>query len=268
MAQLNQTLLHKVAKRLGKTPQYIREQASRRASREGVASPVALVMWARELGIGVASALDKLAPQFQQQLSVPRVAVPTTSRARRAPPAPRRSAARSGRASDGKLVFISHGSEDRRLAGALVDLLRSALNLTADKILCTSVDGYKLQGGRHVDAALRDAVVAAKTLVGIISPTSRESTYVQMELGARWGARKHMIPVTAGGVSPGEVRGPVGQLNALDLSSRAGVLQLIGDLSTELKVESERPEVFDDHVNRVVRASRASARPRPRHRRR
>lgn len=60
MARLNQTLLHKVAKRLSKKPQYIREQVSRRASREAVSSDVALIMWARSRGIGVASALNKV----------------------------------------------------------------------------------------------------------------------------------------------------------------------------------------------------------------
>src|SRR5258708_747664 len=76
MARLNQTLLHKVAKRLGKDPKYIREQVSRRASREAVASQAALIMWARDLGIGIASALDKLPVPLQQQLSVPRVVAP------------------------------------------------------------------------------------------------------------------------------------------------------------------------------------------------
>ena len=154
------------------------------------------------------------------------------------------------------MIFVSHASEDKQLAAVLVDLLRSALNLTSEKILCTSVDGYRLPGGADAEKALREAVLASRTLVGIISPASRKSTYVQMELGARWGAGKHMIPVTAGGVRPGDVRGPVGKLNALDLRSRAGVQQLIGDLATELKVDAERPEVFDTQVDRVVKASK------------
>jgi hypothetical protein len=74
--------------------------------------------------------------------------------------------------------------------------------------------------------------------------------------------------VTAGGVAPGELGGPVGKLNALNLSSRPSVLQLIGDLATELKIETERSEVFDGHVDRVVRASKATGTRRGRRRRR
>jgi hypothetical protein len=265
MARLNQTLLHKVAKRLGKTPQYIREQVSRRASREGVASPAALVMWARDLRIGVASAMDKLPAHLQQQLSVPRVVAPTpvrrptpmaASRARSRTSARRRPA----RGSRGKLVFVSHASEDRKLAAALVNLIRSAFNMAADKIVCTSVDGYRLPAGGDTDEILRDAIRNAKTFVGIVSPASRKSTYVLNELGARWMTAKNLVPLTAGGVGPGELRGPVGQLNALDLSSRANVHQLIGDLGTELGIESERPEAFEDHISTVVRSSKAARR--------
>src|SRR5437867_9076483 len=117
MARLNQTLLHKVAHRLGKNPQYIREQVSRRASREGVASPAALIMWARDLGIGVASALDKLPPHVQQQLSQSRVVAPTPSRSGGGHRVRKAALAGAQHGSKGKLVFISHASDDKRLAG-------------------------------------------------------------------------------------------------------------------------------------------------------
>ena len=267
MAQLNQTLLHKVAKRLGKTPQYIREQVARRASREAVASPVALVMWARDLGIGVASALDKLEPLAQQQLSVPRV-VP----ARRAPrPTGRPGRGETGRtgrqgrpsarhSAGGRAIFISHAAKDRALAGALAELLRSALTLEAREILCTSVEGYRLAGGSNTDRALRREILGAKTLVGIITPASGRSAYVQAELGGRWVTDKHMIPVTARGVRPGDVRGPAGGLNALDLRSRASVHQLVGDVGTVLGKQSEPAHVFQDKVDGVVREAKSRGR--------
>ena len=48
-------------------------------------------------------------------------------------------------------VFISHSSQDKVLAERVVDLLRSALNLRADTIRCTSVDGYRLAVGADSD---------------------------------------------------------------------------------------------------------------------
>lgn len=258
MARLDQTLLRKVADRLGKDPQYIREQVSRRASREGVASPAALVMWARDLGIGVASAVNKLPPHVQQQLAVPRVVPPR-------PSVRPRSTRRQGRRSQtssrkpgriGRWVFVSHASEDRQLAAALVELLRNALDIPATEILCTSVDGYRLQAGIDTDDTLRAAVLQSKTLVGIITPASQKSSYVLFELGARWGTNRHLIPLTAKGVSPANLKGPIAGKNALDCSRRPGVQQLLGDLGTILKMEVERPEVYDKHLNRVVRAAK------------
>jgi hypothetical protein len=260
MARLNQALLHKVARKLDKTPQYIREQVSRRASREAVASPVALVMWARDLGIGVASALDKLEVPAQQQLSVSRV-VPArrtarsvsrrTGRKRRAP---------APRPSKGRAIFISHAAKDRVLAGALAELFKSALTLQAHEILCTSVDGYRLPGGSNTDETLRREVLGARTLVGLITPASGRSAYVQAELGGRWVTDRHMIPVTARGVRPGDVRGPAGGLNALDLRSRATVHQLVGDVGTVLGKQSEPAHVFQEKVEEVVREAKSRGR--------
>lgn len=261
MSYLDQALLRKVAARLGKTPQYIREQASKRANREGVASPAALVMWARDLGIGVGSAVKKLEPHVQQQLSVPRVVPPAGSapRPRSGPQAPRRTSRKSKRAAftpSGILVFISHSSKDKKLAAKLVELLRSALNLRPETILCTSVEGYKLTSGSETDESLLGAVLGSKTLIGIISPASRKSTYVLFELGARWATRKHWIPLVAGGVNPGELKGPLGRRHAPNCSDLAEVYQLVGDVGTELKMETERPELWKRLADSVVRLSR------------
>ncbi|MFZ1060398.1 MAG: toll/interleukin-1 receptor domain-containing protein [Candidatus Rokuibacteriota bacterium] len=220
-------------------------------------------MWARDLGIGAASAVNRLPPHLQQQLSVPRVLPPRPARAASSSrsPAGRRSARRRSagayRRANGKWVFISHASEDKKLAAHLVELLRAALNIPAEKILCTSVEGYKLPAGVDTDAALRRALLDCKTLVGIISPASRVSTYVLLELGARWGTDRELIPLTACGVAPGELKGPLARKNALDCSSAPGVLQFVGDMGTKLGMDPERPEVFQKHVDRVVRTSKA-----------
>ena len=106
-------------------------------------------------------------------------------------------------------LFVSHSTADAPLAEALVELFRSALNLPAEAIRCTSVEGYRLPGGANVDEQLRSEVNSAKACVGIISRQSIQSPYVLLELGARWGPKLHLLPVLAPGNGPEVLDGHV-----------------------------------------------------------
>jgi ketopantoate reductase len=82
-------------------------------------------------------------------------------------------------------VFISHSSQDVPIAKALVTLLRSALNLPSKSIRCTSVEGYMFDPGIPVDEQIRREVRQSTIFIGLITPASIRSPYVQFELGAR-----------------------------------------------------------------------------------
>jgi uncharacterized protein (TIGR02391 family) len=76
MPKLDPDLLTKMAIKTGKPKQYLREQISRRASRSTVSSLAAQLLWAKELDIGIALALNRADPSIRDEVRENR---PTTS---------------------------------------------------------------------------------------------------------------------------------------------------------------------------------------------
>jgi hypothetical protein len=155
-------------------------------------------------------------------------------------------------------LFISHSAADRDLVERLVELLRSALDLPASQIRCTSVDGYRLPAGADTAEQLRLEVHEATAFVGIISVNSLRSLYVAFELGARWGAKRSLFPLLAPGTDASILEGPLASLNALNSASRAQLHQLISDLSAVLRVKREEPAVYQQYVEAVLALSKAA----------
>jgi len=118
-------------------------------------------------------------------------------------------------------LFVSHSAKDTAIAAALIELIRNALNLPASAIRCTSVDGYRLPGGTNTDDQLRKETLAADAFIGLVSPHSMQSLYVAFELGARWGADNHLLPILVPGVDASVLDGPLTGLNALSCDSAA-----------------------------------------------
>ncbi len=149
-------------------------------------------------------------------------------------------------------VFISHSSHDRELAGLLVDLLRSALNLPAEAIRCTSIDGHKLAGGQETDRVLRAEIRGCEAFLGLISAASIESAYVLFELGARWGAEKHLLPLLSPGADATLLRGPLSGINALSCSNAAELHQMIQELGELLSLQPEKPAVYQRRLDEIL----------------
>ena len=149
-------------------------------------------------------------------------------------------------------IFISHSSTDRELAALLVDLLRSSLNLPAEAIRCTSVEGHRLAGGAATDSALRKDIRDCEAFIGLISATSIESAYVLFELGARWGAERHLLPLLAPTADAAILRGPLSGLNALNCSSTADLQQMIHEIAGVLKISVEKPAAYQRHIEQIL----------------
>lgn len=150
-------------------------------------------------------------------------------------------------------LFISHRSSDSRLAQRLIELFEKALKLPARRIRCTSVDGYRLPVGADTDEQLRREVFESRAFIGLITPTSIGSPYVLFELGARWGAKKHLAPVLARGADAVSLGGPLAGLNGLRLDRRGQVVQLVEDIADYLQTDLEPAASFQDAIDDVVK---------------
>jgi hypothetical protein len=150
-------------------------------------------------------------------------------------------------------IFISHSSKDQDYVRLLIHLLRSALNLPASQIRCTSVDGYRLPAGATTTEQLRNEIHGAQAFIGVISPHSLRSLYVVFELGARWGARKHLIPLLLPGARHDLLAAPLGDLNALEGGNPAQLHQLIQDLATTLSITSSSPAAYHEQLEAIQR---------------
>jgi|ERR1051326_1181360 hypothetical protein len=138
-------------------------------------------------------------------------------------------------------------------------LLQKALHLSARDIRCTSVDGYKLPLGTHTDDRLREEILQAQVFLGIVTPSSASSVYVLFEMGARWGANRYLAPVLARGGNADLLEGPLSAVNALVLTRRNEVLQLVQDLAEFLSIQLEPLSSFQAEVEAVVAAAEVPA---------
>ena len=88
MARLNAEILEKMHRKTGKPHQHIRVRISQKASQQGISSIAAQLLWARELGIGIATALNRN-PEVREEIRSATPTTPTNTRARTVPAATR-----------------------------------------------------------------------------------------------------------------------------------------------------------------------------------
>jgi hypothetical protein len=152
-------------------------------------------------------------------------------------------------------LFISHASDDAVLAAHIVALFRAALNLPAEAIRCTSVDGHRLPGGADTDEQLRRELQETDALVGILSASGMRSTYVLIELGARWVLNKHLLPLLAPGTPASVLGGPLIGLNALRADNPAELFQMVSEVAEILHIRPESPPAYHRHIEQIVSAT-------------
>jgi hypothetical protein len=154
-------------------------------------------------------------------------------------------------------IFISHGSIDAPVAKLLISLYEKSLKISARKIRCTSVNGYRLPGGVDTNDTLRTEVFGTQLFIALLTPDSIKSPYVLFELGARWGARKLLVPLVARGLSASDLPAPLNGLNALSVCVPDQVCQHIEETADVLAKQLEPSGSFSAEVDALVALSRS-----------
>jgi hypothetical protein len=126
-------------------------------------------------------------------------------------------------------LFISHAHKDQDIAKDLVDALQIGFAVPNRAIRCTSVPGFELDPGNLPADALRHELRSASTVIGIITPNSLASEWVQFELGGAWGLIGRVLPLLGGGLSSNDLPGPLRGAAAIQLSDELKLGGLCGD---------------------------------------
>jgi hypothetical protein len=151
-------------------------------------------------------------------------------------------------------IFISHSSQDEKLAKELAEFLNIVFK--TDKIRCTSVPGYRLEPGATVEETLRKEIHESKVFIGLITPASLTSHYVLFELGARWGAQLDLIPVLASGADSRDLREPLKNRNPVRCDARAEIRDLINKIATVLGAEPYYVAVHEKLVDALIKKAK------------
>lgn len=157
-------------------------------------------------------------------------------------------------------VFISHSSKDSKVVGALTQLLKDSLNIPADDIRCTSLEGYGLSAGARTDEQLRKEVVESRSFIALITDTSYKSTYVLLEIGARWGTGLNLIPLLASGTPPDLLGSPLKGYHALSLDKKADIYTLVDSLAEMLNRKPNGVAAYERQVSKLNQVSKKDAR--------
>jgi hypothetical protein len=131
-------------------------------------------------------------------------------------------------------IFISHRHKDVQLVRALTTLLRKALDLEPEDIRCTSVHPYKLRVGQRTPDRLREEISRAKAVIGVLTPDTKDSSYVLFELGAAWGQDVLTFPLLAKGATQANIPSPISDRHPLTLTDPDECRQLLDDLADVL----------------------------------
>lgn len=132
-------------------------------------------------------------------------------------------------------IFISHINEERPLALRLQKLFETALSPQPPVFVSSDYDSIK--SGEEWYRAILEGIRRSEAVVVLLSPESIDRRWINFEAGFGLGQESKVIPVVWRGLTKGEVRLPLGQLHARELTDREECATLLRHLAAIFHLE-------------------------------
>jgi hypothetical protein len=129
-------------------------------------------------------------------------------------------------------VFISHSSKDIEIVEHFITLLTTCLGINPNNVLCTSLDGYKIQSGENWRDSIKGNIENSDIFFLVITKNYKASEICLNEMGAIWVSAKDnssIIPVIIPPMSVESV-GPLQEIRQVEDISVEYALDRIKDL--------------------------------------
>ena len=123
-------------------------------------------------------------------------------------------------------VFISHANEDTNLA----EELKNGLEQKGVRCFMAKRD---IASGARWEPGIREALMASKRILLLLTPRSKDRLWVTLEIGAAWALEKDIVPALVQ-VSPSELGDPIRHFQARVIETSVQRNRLVEELAEEL----------------------------------
>lgn len=158
---------------------------------------------------------------------------------------------------NGVQLFLSHSERDEQLVRPLAGWLQLGLGLNDDQIRCTVVPSTNMDVGSIPAEALRQDLVSAKAVIGLLTANSLRSSWVQLEMGAAW-LQERLRPIRGPGIRVADLPSPLSEFNTVGYCEQERMHWLLHQLGDLIGVRPD-PEAEQELVNIAASARKTLA---------
>ena len=133
-----------------------------------------------------------------------------------------------------KEIFISHAVKDKTLADAFVDLMVTAMGISADDIFCSSLEGMGIPSGANFVDHIKAAIQSPKAVLALITPNYLASQFCLCELGATWAMSHNLFPLLVQPLTFEDVKGVLTGAQLTEINSATRLSELRDQLNSTL----------------------------------